>query len=117
MLSKGATGALLDWKAVSSRIISAIFHTGIRKVLIVQCYAPTNDSDAEKKSEFYGIHQAVVNQKAKKDLLIMMGDFNAKIGKDNIGKELVMGKEGLGEINENGELFTDFCHFNSLIIG
>ena len=30
--------------------------------------------------------KAVVDQKAKKDLLIMMGDFNAKIGKDNIGK-------------------------------
>ena len=58
-----------------------------------------------------------MDQKAKKDLLIMMGDFNAKIGKDNIGKELVMGKEGLGEINENGELFTDYCHFNSLVTG
>ena len=46
-----------------------------------------------------------------------MGDFNAKIGKDNIGKELVMGKKGLGEINEKGKLFTDFCHFNSLVIG
>ena len=47
----------------------------------------------------------------------MMGDFNARIGKDNIGKELVMEKEGLGEINENRELFTDFSHFNSLVIG
>ena len=28
-----------------------------------------------------------------------------------------MGKEDLGEIYENGELFTDFCHFNSLVIG
>ena len=64
-----------------------------------------------KKSELYGRLKAVVDQKAKKDLLIMMGDFNAKIGKDNIGKELVMGKEGLDEINENGELFTNFCHF------
>ena len=102
----GAAGALLDWKAFSSRIISARFHTRICKLLIVQCYAPTNDSDAEKKSEFYGRLQAVVNQNAKKDLLIMMGDFNAKIGKDNTGKDLVMGKVGLGEMNENGELFT-----------
>ena len=56
----------------------------------------------EKKSEFYGRLQAVGDQKAKKDLLIMIGDFNATFEKDNIGKELVMGKEGLGEINENG---------------
>ena len=56
-----------------------------------------------------------MDQKAKKDLRVMMGDFNAKIGKDNIGKELVMGKEGVGEINKNRELFTDFCH--SLVIG
>ena len=58
-----------------------------------------------------------MDQKAKKDLLIIMGDLNANIGKDNIGKELVMGKEGFDEINENEELFTDFCHFNSLVIG
>ena len=69
-----------------------------------------------KISEFYGRLQAVVDQKAKKDLLNMMGDFNAKIGKDNIGKELVLWKEGLDETNVNGEQFTDFYHFNSLVI-
>ena len=51
MLSKEAAGlGLLDWKAFLSRIISARFHTRKRKVLIVQWYAPTNDSDAEQKS-------------------------------------------------------------------
>ena len=104
MLCKGAAGALLHWKVFSSRIISARFHTRIRKVLIVQFYAPTNDSVAEKKSEFYERLQAVVDQNTNEDLLIMIGDFNAKIGNDNIGKELGMGKEGLGEINKNGEL-------------
>ena len=54
MLSKGAAGALLDWKAFSSRIISARFHTRIREVLIVQCFAPTNDSDAEKNPSSMG---------------------------------------------------------------
>ena len=102
MLSKGAAGALLDWKAFSSCIISARFHTRICKVLIVQCYERL---------------QAVVDQKAKKHLLLfMIGDFNAKIGKDNIEKVLVLGKEGFGEINKNGELFTNSCHFNSLVI-
>ena len=93
MLSKGAAGALLGWKAFSSRIISARFCTRIRKVLIVQCYAPKNP-DAEKKTEFYGRLQAVVDQNPKIDLLIMMGDFNAKIGKDNIVKRASLGEGG-----------------------
>ncbi|KAJ8336989.1 hypothetical protein SKAU_G00382090 [Synaphobranchus kaupii] len=47
----------------------------------------------------------------------MMGDFNAKIGSDNTGREQSMGKHGLWEMNENGELFSDFCAFNNMVIG
>lgn len=46
-----------------------------------------------------------------------MGELNAKIGNDNDGREMCMGKEGHGEMNENGELFSDFCGFNGLVIG
>lgn len=49
--------------------------------------------------------------------VILMGNLNAKIGKDNIGKEKVMGRHGDGIMNENGELFSDTCAFNSLVIG
>ena len=45
-----------------------------------------------------------------------MGDFNAKIGSDNSGKELIMGTQTLGEINENGKLFSDLWAFNDLVI-
>ncbi|XP_076439127.1 uncharacterized protein LOC143278001 [Babylonia areolata] len=48
---------------------------------------------------------------------ILMGDFNAKIGQDNTGCEEVMGRHGLGEMNENGERFADFCAINNLVIG
>jgi hypothetical protein len=46
-----------------------------------------------------------------------MGDVNAKTGKDNSGKERIMGKEGLVQCNENGGLFTYFCLENELVIG
>ncbi|XP_053373668.1 craniofacial development protein 2-like [Mercenaria mercenaria] len=46
-----------------------------------------------------------------------MGDMNAKVGNNNVGNEFIMGKEGLGEMNDNGELFTDFCGQNDLVIG
>ena len=46
-----------------------------------------------------------------------MGDMNAKVGSDNAEREHVMGAEGMGTINENGEFFVDFCEMNDLVIG
>lgn len=46
-----------------------------------------------------------------------MGDMNAKVGCDNLGREFTMGKESIGEMNGNGEHFADFCGLNDLVIG
>ena len=49
---------------------------------------------------------------------IVIGDLNAKVGRNNQGIENVMGVEGLGEVaNENGAHFISFCSANNLIIG
>ena len=42
------------------------------------------------------------------DVLVVMGDLNAKIGNENVGQERAMGKHGCGKINENGERLVDF---------
>ena len=46
-----------------------------------------------------------------------MGDFNAKIGSDNTGREGVMGRHGEGEMNLNGKLFVEMRAFNCMVIG
>ena len=46
-----------------------------------------------------------------------MGDMNAKIGSNNEGLEHVMGRHGIGNMNENGELFSEPCASCDLIIG
>ena len=53
----------------------------------------------------------------EKDVTTLMGHFHAKIGSNNRGYEEVMGTHGIGEMNENGEMFADLCSFNRLIIG
>ena len=63
---------------------------------IIQCYAPTNDADKEKKDDFCQQLQAVFDRRGAKDITILMGDFNAKIGMDNMGYEDIMGTHGLG---------------------
>nr|KAG5699763.1 hypothetical protein BaRGS_014179 [Batillaria attramentaria] len=87
------------------------------KLNIIQCYAPTNDAEEEKKDDFYQQLQTVIDRGGAKDMTILMGDFNAKIGSDNTGYEDTMGTHGLGQMNENGERFADFCALNQLVIG
>ena len=58
-----------------------------------------------------------LKKQKKKDVIIVVGVLNAKVGQDNKGLELVMGRHGLGERNENGQLFVDFCASHDLVIG
>lgn len=49
--------------------------------------------------------------------IILMEDFNARIGTDNEDLEHVMGKHGMGQRNENGELLIEICANHGLKIG
>ncbi|VDO53654.1 unnamed protein product [Schistosoma margrebowiei] len=84
---------------------------------IIQCYTPTNDSNDDIKDLFYERLQSIIEKCPRKDLTILMGDLNAKVGIDNTGYEDIMGRHGLGERNENGERFANLCAFNKLFIG
>lgn len=119
MMTKDARKALTAWKPISSRIISATFNTNNRRVKahIIQCYAPTNDADDEVKARFYDSLNHLLNSIGARDLVILMGDLNAKIGGQNEGYEAVMGKHGVGIMNENGEMFAETCVNNNLVIG
>ena len=81
------------------------------------CYAPTNTSEEEDKNSFYAQLQSVLDKSPIRDMLILMGYMNAKAGTDNTDREREMGRHGLGEMNENGEMLADFCSTNSLVIG
>ena len=45
-----------------------------------------------------------------------MGDLNAKVGNNNTNREEVMGKFGIGVMNDNGERLCDFCSTNGFIV-
>jgi hypothetical protein len=84
---------------------------------IVQCYAPTNVATPEEKDLFYDKLRSVVEKVPRHDVLIVMGDMNAVVGKENAGFEQVMGRHGCGEMNDNGERLVDFCLDSGLVVG
>ena len=84
---------------------------------IIQCYAPTNDSDENDKDIFYEQLQSEIVSAHDHDILNAIGDVNAKVGNENSGMERIMGKHGCGSLNNNGERPVDICALNNLVIG
>ncbi|VDP32583.1 unnamed protein product [Schistosoma curassoni] len=119
MLSKQVQNALIGWECHGPRIVKASFKTKKESISmnVIQCYAPTNDHNEDAKDQFYNRLQSIVEKCPTKDLTILMGDLNTKVGMDNTGYEDIMGRHELGERNENGERFSNLCAFNKLVIG
>ena len=117
LLNRKTEKALLEWKPFGSRLLKARFHSKYTKLSVLVCYAPTEDANAEVKDAFYDQLQTAVESVHAHDMLLILGDWNAKVGSDNTGREHVMGKHGIGTINDNGERLADFCEENNLLIG
>ncbi|KAL7408067.1 hypothetical protein ABVT39_017596 [Epinephelus coioides] len=90
----------------------------IRLVLVnnqmatVSAYAPTLDSDADKKEAFY----ACLEEIPREDKIILLGDFNARVCQDQHLWRGTISKEGTGNTNSNGVLLLSKCAQHNLII-
>ena len=116
MLSQEATKSLMEWTPINKRIITARFYSRYRRITIIQVYAPHNEREDEEKDHFYQELQEVLDSCNKNDIIIVMGDFNARAGNDNTGYERTMGIHGIGTQNENGERLCEFSQLNGLVI-
>ena len=85
LLSQEVTRAMLSWEPINDRIITMRLQANHTKVTIIQVYAPTNAASDQEKNEFYEQLQDILDAAPEHDLKIIMGDFNAQIGKDNTG--------------------------------
>ena len=117
MVNKKIAGSIMEWNACGDRLIKVRFFSKHIKMTVIQCYAPTNEAKLEEKEKFYEELDGEIKRTPKHDMLLVMGDMNAKIGSDNFGYEQTMGKHGCGEQNENGGLFCDLCQGNDMVIG
>ena len=83
-------------------------------ISIIQVYAPTSDHPEEELEEFYESVNSTIKEVKSTDVLIVMGDFNAKVGNQKYGK--IIGNFGLDDRNERGTRLPHFCEEHSLSI-
>ena len=114
IMDKRATRALIGYTTRGSRLIKARFRTAMGKTTIIQVYAPTATSTEEEIEDFYENLQEMIQDIPSQEILIIMGDFNAKVGKDWETWKGALGKFGYGEENERGERLLNFCTSNNL---
>ena len=83
-------------------------------IAIVQVYAPTSASTDDEIEEFYNLLESPIDQVKSNEVLLVMGDLNAKVGQERIGN--IVGPCGMGEKNERGEKLIEFCQARQLTI-
>ena len=111
MVNKRVRMQYLD--AISkTRMISVRFQGKPFNITVNQVYDPT--SNAEEAEQFYEDLQDLLELTPKKDVLFIIGDWNAKAGSQETPG--VTGKFGLGVQNEAGQRLTEFCQENALVI-
>ena len=82
-------------------------------ITVIQAYAPTSNAEEPEVERFYEDLQDLLELTHKKDVLFIMGDWNAKVGSQETPG--VKGKFGLGIRNEAGQRLIEFCQENALV--
>jgi hypothetical protein len=116
LLSAQAKKALIGYNPISSRIISARFEAAPFNITVIHVYAPTSTASEDDIEAFYSDIEDAIAKTGKKDIIILTGDWNAKVGNDNTDWKPVMGKYGYGDRNERGERLLEFATVHNLYI-
>ena len=95
-------------------MISVGFQGKPFNITVIQVYASTTNSEEAEVEWFYDDLQDLLELTPKKDVLFIIGDWNAKVGSQEIPR--VTGKFGLGVQNEAGQKLIEFCQENALVI-
>ena len=95
-------------------LVGVSFNICLCIITIIQVYVPTSNAEKGEIEWFYEDLQDLLELTPKKDVLFIIGDWNTKVGSQEIPG--VTGKFGLGEQNEAGQRLTELCQENALVI-
>ena len=114
MVNKRVRNAVLGSNLKNNRMISVRLQGKPFNITVIQVYAPTSNAEEAEVEQFYEDLQDHLELTPPKDVLFIIGDWNAKGGSQETPG--VTGKFGLGMQNEAGQRLIEFCQENALVI-
>ena len=112
IVNKRVQNAALGCNLKNDRMIFASFQGKSFNITVIQLYALTSNAEQAEVEWFYEDLQGLLELTPKKDVLFIIVDWDAKLGRQEIPE--VTGKFGLGVQNEAGQRLTEFCQENAL---
>ena len=95
-------------------MISVHFQGKPFNIMVIQVYAPTSNAEEAEVERFYEDLQDLLELTSRKDVLFIIGDWNAKVGSQETPE--VTGKFGLAVQIEAGQRLIELCQENTLVI-
>ena len=114
IVNKRVLNAVLGCNLKNNRMISVHFQGKPYNITVIQAYAPTSNTEETEVEQLYEDLQDLLELRTKKDVLFIIGDWNAKVGSQETPG--VTGTFGLGIRNEVGQRLIEFCQENALVI-
>ena len=111
---KRVQNTVLGCNLKNDRMISVRFQGKPFNIIAIQAYAPTSNTEEAEVEQFYEDLQDLLELTPPKDVLFIIGGWNAKVGSQETPG--VTGKVGLGIRNEAGQRLIEFCQENTLVI-
>ena len=114
IVNKRVQNAVLGCNLKNDRMISVCFQGKPLNITLIQLYALTSNAEEAEVQQFYEDLQDLLELTPQKDVLFIIGDWNAKVGSQETPG--VTGKFGLGVQNEAGQRLIEFCQEKALVI-
>jgi len=114
IVNKRIQNAVLGCNLKNDRMISVHFQGKPVNIKVIQVYAPSSNAEEAEVEWFYEDLQDLLELIPPKDVLFIIGDWNAKVGSQETPG--VIGKFGLGVRNEAGQRLIAFCQEDALVI-
>ena len=114
MVNKRVRNAVLGCNLKNDTMISVRLQDNPFKITVIQVYVPTSNTEETEVERFYEDLQEPFRTNPQKDVLFIIGDWNAKVGSQETPG--VTGKFGLLVWNEPGQRLIEFCQENTLVI-